>query len=125
MVFWLYMLAMDLLIPATMILCGWFFRRGGPKRINHFCGYRTKRSMRNGDTWRFAHQVCGNVWFRWGLLLIPISLAVMLCVVGRSPGEIGTVGGVLTMVQMIPLIGGILVTERALKRTFDPWGNRR
>ena len=59
--FWLYMLAVDLLIPATMIGFGLLFLKRPPKKINAIFGYRSMRSMRNEDTWRFAHQHCGKV----------------------------------------------------------------
>ena len=125
MVFWLYMLAMTLLVPATMILCGRFFLRGGPRKINPFFGYRSRRSSRNWDTWQFAHRYCGKLWFLWGLGLVPITLVVMLFALGRTQEQIDTIGGILTLIQIIPIIGAILATERALKQVFDEYGNRR
>ena len=55
--FWIYMLIMDLLIPTVMVLFGRAFLKKAPKEINYVFGYRTSRSMKNRDTWEFAHQV--------------------------------------------------------------------
>ena len=56
MVFWIYMLVMALLVPSAMIGFGWLFMRRTPKTIQSLFGYRTAMSMKNKDTWEFAHQ---------------------------------------------------------------------
>jgi len=61
--FWVYMLAFDLLIPLTMIFFGRRFAAAPPKSINPLFGYRTAMSMKNEDTWAFAHRFCGRLWF--------------------------------------------------------------
>lgn len=123
--FWIFMLIMNLLIPFTMIGYGKHFMRNAPKEINAVFGYRTSMSMKNRDTWTFAHHYCGKIWYFGGLILFPISVIVMISVIGKAKDVIGTAGGTLCGVQMIPLIGAILLTEIALKRTFDKRGNRR
>ena len=96
-----------------------------PKDINHTFGYRTKRSMMNKDTWKFAHAYIGKLWFICGLILMPISVAIMVSVLGKGTDTVGTVGAILTVVQMIPMIGTIIPTEYALKKYFDELGRRR
>jgi hypothetical protein len=49
----------------------------------------------------------------------------MVFVLGKDPKTVGTVGGILTFVQMIPMIGTIIPTENALKKNFDEFGRRR
>ena len=56
--FWLYCTAMCLLIPGIMLYFGWRFLNKPPQNINSIYGYRTSRSMKNQQTWDFAHQVC-------------------------------------------------------------------
>ena len=56
MAFWLFYGAMNLLIPAIMLFFGTRFQRRSPEKINHIYGYRTARSMRNQETWKFAHE---------------------------------------------------------------------
>lgn len=123
--FWIFMLSMDLLIPFTMIGFGKYFLKNAPKEINAAFGYRTSMSMKNRDTWVFAHNYCGKIWFFGGLILLPVSTIVMILVIGRTEDMIGNVGAILCGVQMIYLIGSILPTEIALKRTFDKNGDRR
>ena len=55
-------LALDLLVPLIMIGIGLSFLKKPPKDINGAYGYRTPMSMKNQDTWDFAHRVCGRVW---------------------------------------------------------------
>lgn len=123
--FWIFMLIMDLLIPFTMIGFGYFFLKKAPKNINTLFGYRTTMSMKNKDTWEFAHKYCGKLWYVWGMILLFLTVIPMLWVLGKSEGMIGTIGGILCGIQMIPLIGCIFPTEHALKRHFDANGNRR
>ena len=123
--FWIFMLIMDLLIPFTMIGFGKSFTKSAPKHINFAYGYRTTMSMKNQDTWQFAHQYSGKIWFRSGLVLLPVTILAMLFVIGGTEDTVGTVGAVICGIQMIPLIGTVFFTENALKRTFDKDGNRR
>lgn len=45
--FWSFMLAMDLIIPLSMVFLGRYFARHAPGSINMLFGYRTARSMKN------------------------------------------------------------------------------
>ena len=125
MLFWLYMLVFVLMCPGIMVLFGRMFLRKPPDRINALVGYRTTMSMMNMDTWTLAHQVCGRFWYRWGMVLLPVSVVAMLFVLGKSTETVGTTGMVIVGVQMIPMVGVIVPTERALRRTFDRNGLRK
>lgn len=123
--FWLFCTASCLLVPAVMLYFGWRFLKKPPKHINSFYGYRTTRSMRNQQTWDFAHQVCGRLWFRWGLVLLPLSLLAMLLVLGKDVGELGLWLMGVTVIQIVVLLGSIVPVERALKKNFDQFGRKR
>ena len=123
--FWIFMFIMVLLIPLTMIFFGWLLFRKTPKEINYVYGYRTKRSMMNEETWRFANQYFGKEWYLCGLILAPLSVIAIAIVFGKGPGTVGTVGGIITMLQMLSLIGAIVPTESELKKNFDENGKRR
>ena len=123
--FWVFMLIMVLLIPITMIVFGRFFSIKAPKDINAAFGYRTKRSMINMETWKFAHEYIGKLWFSRGLLLLALSVILMLLVLGKGTKTVGMVGGILTIAQMVPMIGTIIPTENALKKNFDEFGRHR
>ncbi len=123
--FWIFMLIMDLLIPSTMIGFGRAFMKKVPNEINAVFGYRTSMSMKNKDTWEFAHKYCGRIWFVCGWAMLPITVISMLFVIGKNVDHIGTVGGIICGVQFILLIGSIFPTEIALKKSFDESGRKR
>ena len=125
MAFWIFMLVMSLLIPVTMIGFGRYFMTGAPKNINGVFGYRTGMSAKNADTWEFAHRYIGRLWYYGGMILLPMSVIALLFVLGRPDDTVGSVGAAVEIIQLIPLIGAIFPTERALRRTFDKDGNRR
>lgn len=122
--FWIYMFIMDMLIPLTMFVVGRIFLKKAPKEINTLIGYRTTMSMKNKDTWEFAHKYCGKLWYVCGIILLPVSAAVMFFVAGKSESIVGTVGGILCMVQVFLMLFTIYPTEKALKQTFDKDGRR-
>lgn len=123
--FWIFVFIMDLLIPFTMIGFGKYFLKIAPKEINAIFGYRTSMSMKNKDTWNFAHKYCGKIWYVCGLIMLPLSVIAMIVVLGKGEDTVGTVGGIIEGIQMLPLVGSIFLTEGALKKTFDKSGNRR
>lgn len=123
--FWIFMLIMDLSIPLTMIGFGKYFIKNAPKEINAVFGYRTSMSMKNKDTWEFAHKYCGKIWYYCGLLILPITILFLLLVIGKSNDYVGTAGGMICGMQLIPFLGSIVTTEIALKKTFDENGKRR
>ncbi len=123
--YWVFMLVMFLIMPITMIVFGRLFSNDVPKDINHTFGYRTKRSMMNKDTWSFAHAYIGKLWLICGLVLMPISIVIMVFVLGKGTDTVGMVGAILTVVQMVLMIGTIIPTEYALNKNFDKLGRRR
>lgn len=123
--FWIFMTIMDLLVPFTMIGLGKLFSKTAPKEINYTFGYRTSMSMKNKDTWIFAHKYCGKIWYVCGLLLLVISIVIMLLVFGRTKDLVEQVGGILCIVQMVILVGTIVPTEIALRKEFDKNGRKR
>ena len=123
--FWIFMLVMDLIIPAAMIGCGRFLQKKPPKSINATFGYRTTRSMKSQDAWDFAQAYCGRLWVRLGLVLLPLSVIPLLFVLGRDMAVIGNTAIIVAAVQLVPFLGSIVPVERALKRTFDENGTRK
>ena len=123
--FWIFMLIMNLLIPVIMVIVGSVFIKSPPGEINIIAGYRTSMSMKNKDTWKFAHNYCGNLWRVIGLIMLPPSVMAMFFVFGESVGIVGILGGVLCMMQCVFMIMPVVFTEKALKKNFDTEGNRR
>lgn len=122
--FWIFMLIMDIMIPLIMIVFGRWFLKSAPKEINPVFGYRTSMSMKNKDTWDFAHKYCGKLWYKWGAVMLPVSVAAMFFAIGKNENITGMVGGIICAVQTIILIGSIYPTEKALRKNFDKNGER-
>lgn len=125
MAFWIFMLVMDLLIPVTMVAFGKYFIKRAPKEINMIFGYRTSMSMKNRDTWEFAHHYFGKIWYISGIILLGVTVIIFLFVIGKPQDIIEQVGGMVCFLQLIPLIVSIVPTELALRKNFDKNGNRR
>lgn len=123
--YWLFMLAVSLVIPLTMIIFGRHFMHSPPKEINGSYGYRTSMSMKSRETWVFAHRYFGRLWFILGLMLLPLSAAAMLFLLGESVKAIGNSSLIIMAFQLLFLIIPIFPTERALKKNFDQFGFRR
>lgn len=123
--YWLFMLAVSLVIPLTMIIFGRHFMHHPPKDINRFYGYRTSMSIKSRETWDFAHMYFGKLWFILGLVLLPLSLIPMFFLLGKSVETTGNFSLVIMGVQLVFLVVPIFPTERALKKNFDQFGFRR
>ena len=121
--FWIYMFVMALLMPVTLLLFGLYFRNKAPKNINIVFGYRTSRSMKNMDTWRFAHRFCGRIWIVGGCISLPLAILSMLAVIGKSENTIGYVGASWLFLPLILIVISIIFTENALKKKFDSFGH--
>ena len=48
------------LIPLVLLFAGWMMQFHPPKKQNVWIGYRTTRSMKNAETWRFANTYLNN-----------------------------------------------------------------
>lgn len=123
--FWIFILVVVLIFPMLMIAFGNSFVKNPPTSINKYFGYRSKMSMKNIQTWRFAHQSIGKIWNKFGLVLVPFSIIVMLFVIGKSDDIVGILGCIICGIQIITTFVTIFLTELELKKTFDANGERR
>ncbi len=127
MKFWIFMLVMNLLIPITMISFGHSFEKKPPKieRSKFAFGYRTIMSMKNADTWEYAHIIFGKLWFRFGIVLGLISIIPLFFVIGKDKDTIGFAGMIICYVQMAVMLIPVIPTEISLRKRFDKNGNRK
>ena len=123
--FWIFMSLTVLLIPAVMLVFGRMFAQKAPGKINMTFGYRTARSMKNRDTWDFAHKKIGTLWNKLGAVLLPLSVIAMFPARGKGEDFTGLWACAILLLQMLPMIGSIFSVEKALRETFDEQGNRR
>ena len=113
------------IITLIMLVAGRMMQKRPPQKINCFFGYRTERSMKNRDTWEFAHQYIGKLWFRLGWIVLIPSVALLLVFFGKDIRTVGNVGMTICFLQLIPMIVPVFFTENALKKTFDQYGRRK
>ncbi|MGN0341171.1 MAG: SdpI family protein [Roseburia sp.] len=123
--FWISMFLCNLLIPLLMIISGYLMYKHTPKKINGVYGYRTTRSMKNMDTWKFAHDYCGQIWMKAGIILLIPTIVIQLPFIHSSDGVIGVMTLLIMTVQLVVLILPVYFVEKALKENFDEAGNRR
>ena len=123
--FWFFMVITLLLIPVIMIVVGKLYGNKAPGEINHFIGYRTTRSMKNNETWKFAHSYFSKMWYKWGLIMLPISIVPMFFMIGKDEDTIGNLGAIICSLQIVPILVSIVLTEKALKDNFYKDGNRK
>lgn len=123
--FWWFMLICDLLIPVIMLIAGRMMWKHCPKQINGILGYRTTRSMKNMDTWKFAHAYCGRLWWRLGLFMTVPTVLLHIPFYHSDENTIGIVECILLTVQCILLLVSIFLTENTLKKTFNDDGTHK
>lgn len=116
--FWWFMFVCDLLIPLILMIAGRMMWKHCPKKINDIYGYRTRRSKRNMETWKFAHDYCGRLWWKWGWTLLIISSVAHFPFIHSDEDTIGILGTILCVIQLATLFGTVFMTERALKKEF-------
>ena len=80
--------------------------------------------MKNQDSWRFAHNYFGLRALFTGIIMIVPSVIAILLVYGKGKDTIGFVGSAITFLQCVSLFIPLILTERALRRTFDKNGAR-
>lgn len=123
--FWWFIFVCDLLILIIMITAGNMMWKHAPKKINRIIGYRTARSMKNIDTWNFAQEHCGRLWWKIGWIMLIPSFVIHFPFYHSSENMIGIVAAIICTIQCLVLVLAIFPTERALKRTFNEEGVKR
>ncbi len=89
-----------------------------PKKINYIYGYRSKRSMKNDETWKAANTYSGLLMLR---LCIYCFFVPAFCYVFLPEYNL-----LITIIINTLLVISILYyTENYLKKHFDEHGNRK
>lgn len=122
-ILWILLTICNSLIPITALIGGFWFVKYASKKRSVF-GYRTKRSLQNDETWRFAQSCCGMIWEMIGIsTLVPTW---MLCALGyfMTLKQQCILSLVLVTVQMVILFIGTSSVDRSIKQHFDEEGHR-
>lgn len=123
--FWWFMLVCNLFLPLTMIIAGWMMWKHSPKKINMVVGYRTARSIKNEETWKFAHDYCGKLWWKFGWGFAAVTILIQLPFYQGSENAISILSLVVCAVQLASIFLTIILTEKALKKNFCEDGTHR
>ena len=115
----------SLILPLSMLMFGYLFNKDCPKHINGTFGHRTRRSMQNMDTWKFAHDYSGKLNWKMGKILLVPSALVLIPFYHSNETVINIVATILVLIQGAVDIALAFLTESALKKTFDDYGTRR
>ena len=106
------------LFGPFILLIGLITRYFPPKKPNDLYGYRTKRSMKNQDTWDFANRYSSYSFIISGLAMTLVSILT------QNMNEED-----FALINIISLMVGlgisIFMTERVLKQNYDENGNRK
>lgn len=81
--------------------------------------------MKNDDTWKFAHNYCGKLWWIMGWIILGLSVVALIPFISSSYFTIGIVVIISVAVQCAFLVVSAIPTEIALKKTFHDDGTRR
>lgn len=112
-------------IPLAMVVCGMSYTKRGPKRISRLQGYRTKMSMKNRETWDFAHKYLGDLWFKLGAPLLAVTSVVSLLIFRESNPAILEWCTAVILIHAAIMVIPVYFTEKALKANFDENGKWR
>ena len=122
---WFLLGAMSLFVPLIMLIFGIVFLKKSPNKINPVYGYRSRRSMKSIEAWKFAHYLCAKIWLYAGIVMLLLTILAMLLVLKKSEETIGAVAQIVIYVQLAVLLLSIIPVEVALKRNFDENGNKK
>ena len=105
-------------VPVLVLLFGILLRKHPPEP-NGLFGYRTKRSMRNAQTWRFAQAYLAKLWIPTGAVMLAVSAAVTAVFWDKDPNAFGKSVEWISYAQIAIMVLTIPLTEQALKKEFD------
>ena len=123
--FWWFLFVCNLLIPIIMILSGYWMWKHCPSDINPILGYRTKRSMKNINTWKFAHDYAGQIWWKAGWILMILTIFVQLTLMNSNTDVTANLSMGVFFVQVLIMLFTIIPVESELKKKFNDDGTIR
>ncbi|WP_299761501.1 SdpI family protein [uncultured Dokdonia sp.] len=100
------------------LVLGFYYLKRPPKKINHWYGYRTRRSMANQEIWDFANrQSAKDFWH----VAIAVMLTGLVLLVFDIPFKV--------LIQVAVLLIGLAIsvwhTEKEISKRFDKNGNKK
>jgi len=93
-----------------------------PRKPNWIMGYRTKRALKNQDTWVFAHKHFGKQMIIFGLVYVALLITRFFLFDNDASTWIYWV---IVAAQVVSVLLALIPTEIALRKKFDKDGNRK
>lgn len=123
MPFLIFMAIINFILPITFLIFGFIYSKHPPKKINSYSGYRTAMSMKNYETWTFAHKALGRILLLIGVLFLLGAIVTSLLVICDCEIEIILVISTIEVyVQLVSFLISCLLVEKTLKKEFDENG---
>jgi len=100
-----------------LMIFAWYYKAFPPRSINFIYGYRTRKSMRNQETWDFGNKIGAKMMFYVGMVTLGVGTAAYFI---SPPWSLGISGFFL----VVALFVGIFWCEQQLSHYFDKNGRR-
>ena len=100
-----------------LIIFAWYYKAFPPKSINFIYGYRTRKSMRNQETWDFGNKIGAEMMFYTGMATLVVGTVAYFISPTWSLGISG-------FFLVVALFEGIFWCEQQLAHNFDKNGKR-
>ena len=104
---------LQFMIGPLLLLLSIVFKLFPPKKINYLYGYRTKRSMKNQETWDEANRYSPNLMILVSIITTLLQGIFYFTLNPKNAGAIATWVMVVLLLLIFPL------TENHLKKMFN------
>lgn len=103
------------ILPLLAILTGYLMFKYPPKKINYFIGYRTFRSMKNENVWKFANHYCGKLWINIGITMLIITLLLCAFIGFKIITFTDTLLLIVVFCEVSTMLLSIFIVEKKIK----------
>ncbi len=114
-----------LAVPVCAVVLGFMCWRCPPKGPTWAYGYRSRRARASTESWLFAQNMAGQIWYFLGLVMLVGSFVVMRKLNMEKLEEAFYRASVVVIVQLVLICLCQLPTEYLLLQRFDRFGRDR
>ena len=114
----IFSLITNSIVPIMMIVFGVLWKNHPPKDINWIYGYRSSMSMKNKETWKFAHMHNSKIWRYVGTIWLIISSVIIIL----SKENYEKVLELTMLIGVVIILLSLIPTEIAIRKKFDKNG---
>lgn len=123
---WLALLIADCFFPLLVLLNGVLFYFITPSHYYSRYGFRNGLSTKSKDTWEFSQKYAGKLCFKMVLIVLPLTIAIKLLMVGQSLDILGPTTAIIVTVQIVfYFLIMLCLPNREIRKYFDENGKRK